>query len=78
MAVCVMASVFMWRSCPLDGCLCDGICIHVEVLSIRSGGGLVCVFVASVFMWRSCPLDGCLCDGICIHVEVLSIRWLFV
>ena len=68
MAVCVMASVFMWRSCPLDGmasvfmwrshdgCLCDGIC----------------------FMWRSCPLDGCLCDGICIHVEVLSIRRLFV
>ena len=34
MAVCVMASVFMWRSCPLDGCLCDGICIHVEVLSL--------------------------------------------
>ena len=46
MAVCVMASVFMWRSCPLDGCLCDGICIHVEVLSIR---WLVCV-MASVFI----------------------------
>ena len=33
MAVCVMASVFMWRSCLPDGCLCDGICIHVEVVS---------------------------------------------